>query len=78
MSKNIAVFGLYSSEGAVADAVDQLRLAGFQNTDVSVLFSENAGNKDLAHEKHTKAPEGATAGGASGAVLGGALALGGG
>lgn len=73
MSKNISVFGLYSTEATVAEGVDQLRLAGFRNTDVSVLFSENAGNKDLAHEKNTKAPEGAAAGGASGAVLGGAL-----
>ena len=73
MAKNISVFGLYSSEGAVADGVDQLRLAGFRNTDVSVLFSENSGNKDLAHEKNTKAPEGAAAGAGSGAVLGGAL-----
>jgi hypothetical protein len=73
MSKNISVFGLYSAEATVAEGVDQLRLAGFRNTDVSVLFSENAGNKDLAHERNTKAPEGATAGGASGAVLGGTL-----
>lgn len=73
MAKNISVFGLYSTEAAVAEGVDQLRLAGFRNTDVSVLFSENSGNKDLAHERNTKAPEGAAAGAGSGAVLGGAL-----
>jgi hypothetical protein len=73
MAKNISVFGLYSSEATVADGVERLRLAGFRNTDVSVLFSENSGNKDLAHEKNTKAPEGAAAGAGSGAVVGGAL-----
>jgi Protein of unknown function (DUF3341) len=73
MAKNTSVFGLYSTEGTVADGVDQLRLAGFRNTDVSVLFPENSGNKDLAHEKSTKAPEGAAAGAGSGAILGGTL-----
>jgi hypothetical protein len=38
-----------------------------------VLFPENLGSKDFAHEKHTKAPEGAVAGGGSGAVVGAAL-----
>jgi hypothetical protein len=73
MSKNISVFGLYPTESAVSEGVDQLRLAGFRNTDVSVLFPENSGNKDLAHERNTKAPEGAATGAGSGAVLGGAL-----
>src|SRR5580704_15547327 len=73
MSYNIAVFGLYSSETQAEDGVDQLRVAGFRNTDVSILFSENSGNKDLAHEKNTKAPEGAATGAGTGAVLGGAL-----
>src|SRR5437868_273824 len=73
MSKNIAVFGIYPSELSASEAVDKLKTAGFRNTDVSILFSENAGNKDFAHEKNTKAPEGAVAGAGSGAVLGGAL-----
>ena len=45
MSYNIAVFGLYSSETHAADGVDQLRVAGFRNTDVSILYPENSGNK---------------------------------
>ena len=73
MSKNIAVFGIYSIDTDLNDGVDQLRAAGFQNTDVSVLVPENGGNKDLALEKNTKAPEGATAGAGTGAVIGGAL-----
>jgi hypothetical protein len=73
MSKNIAVFGLYSTRSDIATAVDLLRNAGFRNTDISVLLAENEGTKDFAHEKNTKAPEGAAAGAASGALLGGAL-----
>src|SRR5579872_2303366 len=71
--KNTAVFGIYHSRLNVESAVDALRIAGFRNTDISVLFSENVGTKDFAHEKGTKAPEGAVAGGASGMVVGGAL-----
>ena len=38
-----------------------------------MLYPLNVGTKDLAHEEASKAPEGATTGGATGAVLGGAL-----
>ena len=71
--KNTAVFGIYPTYAAVEGAVDALRAAGFRNTDISVLFPENAGTKDFAHEKGTKAPEGATTGAGTGAVVGGAL-----
>ena len=71
--KNTAVFGIYSSRGTAEEAIDHLRNAGFRSTDISVLFPENVGNKDLGHEKNSKAPEGATTGGVSGAVIGGAL-----
>jgi len=71
--KNTAVFGIYSDYAKVERAVDVLKTAGFRNTDISVLFPENVGTKDFAHEKGTKAPEGATTGAATGAVLGGAM-----
>jgi hypothetical protein len=71
--KNTAVFGIYPSSTSAEIAVDSLKAAGFRNTDISILFSENVGTKDFAHEKSTKAPEGATAGAGTGAVIGGAL-----
>jgi hypothetical protein len=71
--KNTAVFGIYRDRLGVENAVDTLRQEEFRNTDISVLFPENAGTKDFAHEKNTKAPEGATAGATSGAVIGGGL-----
>jgi hypothetical protein len=73
MSKNIAVFGIYNTEGQAAEGVNRLWQAGFHRTDISALFSENSGNKDFAHEKNTKAPEGAATGAGSGAIVGGAL-----
>jgi hypothetical protein len=71
--KNTAAFGIYKDRISVENAVDTLRQAEFRNTDISVLFPENKGTKDFAHEKNTKAPEGAAAGAGSGAVVGGAL-----
>ena len=71
--KNTAVFGIYPAYASVENAVDALRAAGFRSTDISVLFPENVGTKDFAHEKGTKAPEGASAGAGTGAVIGGAL-----
>jgi hypothetical protein len=68
-----AVFGIAKSESQAINMADQLKAAGFTNNDVSVLFPDKQGSKDFAHEQHTKAPEGAAAGRASGAVLGGAL-----
>jgi hypothetical protein len=71
--KNTAVFGIYPSMTSVEISVDELKSAGFRNTDISVLFPESAGTRDFAHEKSTKAPEGATAGAGTGILLGGAL-----
>jgi len=71
--KNTAVFGIYPSYSAVERAVSSLQAAGFRNTDISVLFPENVGTKDFAHEKGTKAPEGASTGAGTGAVVGGTL-----
>jgi hypothetical protein len=71
--KNIAVFGIYPDQLTAEDAVDTLKDTGFRSTDISVLFPDNQGSKDFAHERHTKAPEGAITGGGSGMVLGGAL-----
>jgi Protein of unknown function (DUF3341) len=71
--KNTAAFGIYPTLESVESAVNTLRDAGFRNTDISVLFPENVGSKDLAHVKATKAPEGASTGAASGALIGGTL-----
>src|SRR5437867_6161843 len=72
-NKNSAVFGLYPDEGELAEAIQQLKFNGFRTTDLSVMLPENLGTKDIGHEKHTKAPEGAVIGGGAGAIIAGAL-----
>ena len=72
-TKNKAVFGIYVSQLDAENAVHGLKLAGFRSTDISILFPDNAGTKDLAMERNTKAPEGTAAGAGSGAVVGGIL-----
>ena len=71
--KNTAVFGIYTDRSSVDRAVEALKADGFSNNDVSALFPENQGTKDFAHEKSTKAPEGASTGAGTGALLGGGL-----
>jgi hypothetical protein len=73
--KNTAVFGIYSTIPGAEDAVDALRSAGFRSADISVLMQDNVGTKDFAHQKGTKAPEGAVAGAGTGAIIGGTLGL---
>lgn len=71
--KKSATLGVYANYSSVETAVDFLKEAGFRNTDISVLFPDKAGSKHFAHDKGTKAPEGAVAGAGTGAVVGGTL-----
>jgi hypothetical protein len=73
MASKTAVFGIYPAYASVENGVEALRTEGFSSNDISVLFPEGTGSKDFAHEKGTKAPEGATAGAGTGAVVGGTL-----
>jgi hypothetical protein len=53
--------------------VSSLKASGFRNSDISVLMADATSTREFAHEKETKAPEGATAGGTAGAAIGGTL-----
>lgn len=71
--------------------MDRILSSGFNNSDISLLsshetlttyrsnenFEENTRRKKghLTTEKHTKAPEGASAGAVAGGILGGSLGL---
>lgn len=57
----------------IESAVDALKADGFRSTDISVLMPEKVSTKEFAHEKHTKAPEGAATGAGAGIVIGGTL-----
>ena len=69
--KHTAVFGIYANGTQAEQAVDRLIAAGFASDDISVLLPDTKSSKDFAHEKNTKAPEGATTGAGTGALLGG-------
>lgn len=71
MSK--AVFGIATTYVQAETIVDNLKIAGFSNNDISVLLPDKDGTRDFAHEKNTKAPEGAATGAGTGGVLGGVL-----
>jgi hypothetical protein len=68
-----SVFCIATTRGHADRIVDQLKAASFSNNDISVLFPDRGTTRDFAHEKHTKAPEGAIAGASTGGVIGGAL-----
>lgn len=72
MSKK-SVFCITTSRNQADQIVDQLKNANFSNNDISVLFPDKGTTRDFAHEKNTKAPEGAIAGAGTGGVIGGAL-----
>jgi hypothetical protein len=66
-----AVFAIVSNPVQAESVVDELRLAGFSNNDVSVLFPDVEGTREFAHANSTKAPEGAVIGVTAGSVFGG-------
>jgi hypothetical protein len=55
--KNTAVFGIYRDRVGVERAVDDLKDAGFRNTDISVLFPDNVGTKDLLTRRLPRLPK---------------------
>jgi hypothetical protein len=74
MTTDIVAYGIYPNREAFDRAVDALRAAGFRNSDVSAILPDrDTTTKDLAHEIHSKAPEGASTGAAAGAAVGGVL-----
>src|SRR4026207_2069309 len=72
MSKK-SVFCIATSRNQADQIVDQLKNANFSNNDISVLFPDKGTTRDFAHEKNTKAPEGAAVGASTGGVGGGAV-----
>lgn len=74
MSKN-AVLGIVNDQPRAESIVAELNTIGIASSDISVLLPDKQGTADFAHEKHTKAPEGAVAGATGGGVIGGTVGL---
>jgi hypothetical protein len=67
---NTSIYGIYADQNSISEAVNSLKAVGFRTTDISILFPDNVGTKDFGHQKSSKAPEGAVAGGSAGAIVG--------
>lgn len=72
MSKK-SVFCITTSHEQADRIVGQFKAANFSSSDISVLFPDKGMSRDFAHEKNTKAPEGAVTGAGAGGAIGGAL-----
>src|ERR1039457_4017836 len=72
MSKK-SIFCIATSRTQADQIVEQLKNANFSNNDISALFADKGTSHDFAHEKNTKAPEGAVTGAVTGGVVVGAL-----
>jgi hypothetical protein len=68
-----SVFCIAKSLHQAEMIIDRLKVAGFSSEDISALLPDRTGTRDFAHQKNTKAPEGAAADAGAGGVLGGAL-----
>jgi hypothetical protein len=75
MASTKSILGIASSHAEAENIVSQLQRRGFSNNDISALFPDKKGTRDFAHEKNTKAPEGAVAGATAGGAVGGAFGL---
>ena len=70
-----AVICLVSNETEANSIIVALQELGFTTDQISALLPDKNSNKDLGHEKHSKAPEGTATGAGAGALVGGALGL---
>ncbi len=71
MSKS--VFCIAAREDQANRIIDALKSGNFSGNDISVLFPDKGTTKNFAHEKNTKAPEGAVAGAGTGMAVGATL-----
>jgi hypothetical protein len=69
------VFGIYPDAAKAEQAISLLTSAEFARDSLSILTPDHESREKFAHEKHTKAPEGTTAGVISGGAIGGLIGL---
>jgi len=72
---NKSILAILDSERQAETVVSELQQVGIPQSSLSVLFPDQDGTRDFAHEHHTKAPEGAIAGVGAGGAIGGALGV---
>ena len=70
-----SVFAIVANHTQLHESMLALEASGFSRDDISVVFPDQHSSRSLAHEQHSKAPEGAVAGGLAGAGVGGVIGL---
>ena len=70
---NTAVYCIAQNREHAECIVNSLKQEGFSKHEISVLFPDQSGTHDFAHEQNTKMPEGAAAGGVAGMGTGAIL-----
>jgi hypothetical protein len=70
-----AVIAIVPTRTQAENIVARLHAIGFTIDGISVLFPDERGTKEFAHENSTKAPEGAVAGVTAGGAAGGTFGL---
>jgi hypothetical protein len=74
VATDLVTYGIYPDRTSFDRALEALRAAGFRSSDISAILPDrDHTGRDLAHEIHTKAPEGIAAGASTGAAVGGVL-----
>lgn len=68
-----AVFCMADGDIEAQRIIDELKDAGFSNSDISVLWPNKDNRLGYEHDKSTKAPEGAATGATAGGLIGGTL-----
>jgi hypothetical protein len=70
-----SIFCIAKTHSQAENIVQDLQNAGFPVSDISVLYPETGGRRDVGHVVATKAPEGIATGATTGGVAGGVLGL---
>jgi hypothetical protein len=65
-----AVFAIFQDRATLEKAVDELKMAKFRNSDISVLMQNRSETTDFAEGKNTKASAGVLGGGVLGWLVG--------
>ncbi|MBB6672106.1 general stress protein [Cohnella nanjingensis] len=75
MANHKKIVGVFTTEQEAIRAIEGLKRQGYTSDDISVVGKNKDDIYGVTNETGTKAPEGATAGAATGGVVGGATGL---
>jgi len=64
------VFGIFTDKEDAEDAIDELKAAGFNPKDISIMMRDRLAEQELANDTGTNVAEGAVSGAATGGVVG--------